>query len=474
MDSSSKTEWIEEELAGIDLGDRRLNQRCKRILERFSADPQASINGACQGWAETHAAYQFFDNDAVDETHVLAPHRRATLERMNLHPVVLIVQDTTELDYTRKIRTVAGAGPLNEEYRRGFYDHVQVAFTPQRLCLGVVAIQLWARDDETFRQAKARKYQPLEEKESYRWLEGYRNACQIAAEVPATQIISIADREADIYECFLEAQQPGPPRRADWIIRARENRNLPERDAEAGPFCYRKLFDAIAEAPVLGKRMVRIPKTPKRKARKAKVTIRAQRIRLKPPYRPEGRLPEIEINVVLVREEEPPAGEEPIEWLLLTSLPIDTFAEVLRVIDYYACRWQIEVYFRVLKTGCKVEDVQLETSDRLRPCLALYKIAAWRVLYVTMLGREAPDLPCDALFADEEWKSAWMICTDKPPPKKPPTLRVFLPMLAELGGYNGRKHDGPPGPKALWIGIRRMTDFALAWCAFGPKEKTYV
>jgi hypothetical protein len=146
----------------------------------------------------------------------------------------------------------------------------------------------------------------------------------------------------------------------------------------------------------------------------------------------------------------------------------------LRVIDYYACRWQIEVFFRVFKTGCKVEEIQLEKAERLRPCLALYKIVAWRVLYVTMLGRESPDLPCDVLFTDEEWKSAWTICTDQPPPPQAPPLREFLPMLAELGGYNNRKHDAPPGPKTLWIAIRRMGDFALAWQTFGPDREKYV
>ena len=474
MKETSQAEWIEEELMDVDFGDRRLSKRCKLLLGRLAADPQASVNGACHGWAETHAAYQFFDHDAVDEFQVLAPHRRATLERMKSFPVVLLVQDTTELDYTRIKQKLAGAGPLDKQYRRGFYNHLQVAFTPQRLCLGVVSMDLWARDDETFDTCKQRKHTPLEEKESYRWLKGYQNACQIAEELPQTQVISISDREGDIYECFLEAQQPGPPRRADWIIRASVNRSLPERAPEAGSSCYAKLFDAIAEAPVRGKRIVRVPKTSKHKARKAKVMIRAQRIRLKPPYRSQVSLPELEVNVILVQEEAPPDGEEPIVWLLLTSLPIDRFAEVLRVVDYYACRWQIEVYFRVFKTGCKVEDIQLETAERLRPCLALYEIVAWRVLYVTMLGREAPNLPCSALFTDEEWKSAWMICTDKTPPKRPPPLRVFLPLIAELGGYNGREHDGPPGPKALWIAIRRMTDFALAWSTFGPKEKTYV
>jgi hypothetical protein len=219
MCSRQTTEWIEDELRGIDLGDKRLNRRCGQILERLAADPQASINGACRGWAETHAAYQFFNHDAVDEFQILAPHRHATLERMKSFSVVLLVQDTTELDYTRIKNKLAGAGPLDKQYRRGFYDHLQVAFTPQRLCLGVVWMHVWARDDETFDTCKQRKYTPLEEKESYRWLEGYRNACQIAEELPQTQIVSISDREGDIYECFLEAQQADPPRRADWLDR---------------------------------------------------------------------------------------------------------------------------------------------------------------------------------------------------------------------------------------------------------------
>jgi hypothetical protein len=474
MKKTSQAEWIEEELMDVDFGDRRLSQRCKLLLGRLAADPQASINGACQGWAESVAAYRFFDNEAVDEQKVLAPHREATLRRMGQYPVVLLVQDTTELDYTRPDLVVAGAGPLNEEERIGFLDHVHVAVTPERLLLGVVGMHLWARDWETFRTCKQRKFDPLQTKESYRWLEGYRDACRLAEELPQTQIINVADSESDIYECFLEGRPAEASPRAEWIIRAGEDRSLPERDEEAGPYCYRKLWDAMAQAPVLGRRRLKVPKTPQRKARQAKITLRAQRVRLQPPYRRGVRLPQVELHVILVREEKPPAGEAPIEWLLLTSLPIDTLAEVLLVIDYYACRWQIEVFFRVWKTGCKVEQIQLETEQRLRPCLALYKIVAWRVLYVTMLGREAPDLPCDLLFAEEEWKSAWMICKERKPPKRPPSLKVFLPMIAELGGYNGRKHDGPPGPKALWIAIRRITDFGLAWSTFGPKEKKRV
>lgn len=137
--------------------------------------------------------------------------------------------------------------------------------------------------------------------------------------------------------------------------------------------------------------------------------MRAGRVRLKPPYRKDERLPEVEINTVLVEEINPPDGEEPITWLLLTSLPVDTFEQACLVVEYYLCRWQIEIYFKVLKSGCKIEDRQLETSERIKPCIALYMIVAWRVLFVTMLGRECPDLPCTVLFEDDEWKSVYMI-----------------------------------------------------------------
>lgn len=464
--------WVEEEMAAIDVGDERLDRRGKILLERFAAEPGASIPAACHGWDETQAAYRFFDNPKVDGRKVLLPHRQATLARMRAEPVVLLVQDTSELDYTRPGEVVEGAGPLNYEGRIGFLDHSHVAFTPQRLCLGVVDAQIWGRSSEEFGKGQERKHDPIETKESFRWLEGYRLACQIAREIPETQVVNICDREADIYELFLEGTRQWRFSRAEWIVRARENRSLPERDPEAGPNVHQKLFDTMARAPLLAQRVLRLPKTPKRAAREAVVEIRARAVTLNPPYRRNAKLPEVTVHAILVREIDAPEGVEPVEWLLLTSLPIDTLEQVLRVIEYYTCRFQIEVFFRVLKTGCKVEQLQLETRERLEPCLMLYKIVSWRVLYLTMLGRECPQLPCDLIFAEEEWKSVWVISTQSAPPKQAPSLERFLAMLAGLGGYLGRKHDGPPGPQTLWIGIRRMTDFALAWTTFGPQSHT--
>ena len=181
-------------------------------------------------------------------------------------------------------------------------------------------------------------------------------------------------------------------------------------------------------------------------------------------------MPAVWVNVILVREENPPAGEEPIEWLLLTSLPVETFAEACTVMEYYCCRWEIEVYFRVLKGGCRVEDLQLQTAERFEACLAIYMIVAWRVLHVLMLGRECPEMRCDAVLSEAEWKSVYRIATRRQPPKKVPTLGEMVKLIAELGGYLGRKHDGPPGPKAIWIGMQRMRDFAQAWVLFGPGD----
>lgn len=466
------SQWIDDELIDLNLGDKRLDERAKVLLERFMANPQASINAACHGWSETLAAYRFFDNDKVREDKILEPHRLATIRRMAQHPVTLVVQDTTELDLTGI--EIQGDGPLSYEYRTGFLDHSLVAFTPEGLCLGVLDAHIWARSDEPQLPWKQRKHDPLETKESFRWVQTYRQACAISGEALPTKVVMVADSEADIYEMFLEAEKSPKFCRADYVIRLCENRALPEPDEQAGAEAFHKLFDAIAGAPVLARRKLKLSRTPKRRARTAKVEIRAKSLTLKPPFRRGQRLASVTLQVIQIREVNPPPDAEPIAWLLATSLPITTLAEVERVIDYYICRWQIEVYYRVLKTGCKVEDIQLETADRFKPCLMLYKIVAWRVLYATMLGRECPTLACDVIFVEHEWKSVWTITTDTGPPESAPSLQEFLILLAKLGGYNNRQQDGPPGPQAIWSGMRRMHDFALAWTKFGPGVRTYV
>lgn len=452
---------IADELAGIDLGDRRLNERAVKLIEVLSRQPMASINAACGGLAETTAAYRFFDNEKVTPEKLLEPHLAATIERMQGQAVVLLVQDTTEEDFSA--HPPEGSGPLRSLKTRGYLDHTTLAVTPERLALGIVDVEMIARTDAGFGQSKQRKNQPLETKEIARWLNGYRTAARLQALVPGTQFISVSDREGDLYETLVEARDA--LQTVDFLIRSGKNRRLPERDTQADGTTWIKLHDRLAECEVRTTRTVELPRTANRAARTAVVEVRAATFTLKPPHT-KSHLGEVTVNVVEVREIAPPDDGTEVHWVLLTSLPITTTEEILRVIDFYAARWTIESYFRVLKSGCTIEELQLETTPRVWRCLMLYRIIAWRVLYLTYLGRECPELPCDVVFADHEWEPVWQIVKQHPPPQTPPPLAEFLRTLATLGGYNARKHDGPPGPQTLWTALRRMTDFSLAWLAF--------
>lgn len=468
--------WIASETRTADFGDERLDRRYALVLNDLSARPSLSIPAACGGLAETTAAYRFFSNERVDAAKVLQPHRDATVQRIREHAVVVVAQDTSEADLTRAREKVGG--PLHDETRWGLFVHPLLAMTPQRVPLGVLAATLWSRDPEEFAKSpeekrRQRKGKLIEGKESYRWLEGYRQTCALAAAVPATQVIAVSDSEGDIYERFLEGSPREGPHAA-WIVRACQDRAL------AGG--QGRVLQALRGTRPLGALTIQVSpraastgdgrrRRQARAGRQARVSVRAARVCLRPPSRPGVQWPAVSVNAVLVREEKSPAGEEPIEWLLLTSLATETFADVRQVIDYYCCRWEIEIYFRVLKSGCKVEGLQFEHAPRLQACLAVYLIVAWRVLFVMMVGRQCPELPCTAVLSEEEWQSLYVIATAEPLPQEPPSLGRMVERIAALGGWLGRKHDGPPGPQAMWIGIQRMRDFAVAWASFGPGRK---
>ena len=402
--------WVEEELATVDFGDRRLNRRGHRLVHRLAEQPMFSIPTACNGWAEIQGAYRFFDHEEVTAAKVLAPHAQATVERMRAHPVVCCIEDTTEVDYTGHPQTV-GLGPLNYKRRRGLYLHPTLAVTPERLCLGVLAHHMWVRDDATHGDSTPRKARAIEDKESLRWVDGYKGVVEIAKGLPDTQLIYMADREADIYEVFAAAHYSA--NRVDLLIRSMNDRAL---DGGA------KLRACVGQAPVLGVVEFDLPPKDPHPGRHVVQELRAVRCTLKPSRRQGKRpkLPKVTITAVLAREKDPPAGTPPVEWLLLTTRSATTFAEAEQVVQLYLCRWQIEIYFRILKSGCTIEKLQLETLERLQPALAVYMIIAWRVLFVTMLGRRYPNLPCDVVFATEEWQAVYIVTKRRPAPNKPP------------------------------------------------------
>lgn len=457
------TMGIEDEFQQINLGDQRLNGRARSLLKTLAVNPQASINAACNGWDETKAAYRLFDNPNVDPDELLAAHAKRTRQRIREESVVCVAQDTTELDFTD--HPPEDMGCLNREERRGFYDHSHIAFTPEKLCLGVLDVDLFDRTPERLGRTAERATDPIETKESFRWLQGYRLCCELAAECPETQIVSLADREGDLYDIFLEAEQHQTP--AEFVIRSKQPRSLPEKDLANGEFGYKKMRAEVAQSELITTRLIDLPATAKREARTATLEVRAKRLVIKPPHA-RSQLSEVTLSVVLVKEVNGPDNGTDLDWLLLSSLPVDREDDVLRIVDLYVARWPIEVFFRVFKTGCKVEEIQLETKERLTRALMFYKIVAWRILYFTFLGRECPELPCDVIFGEAEWKSVWKIVEKEEPAEKAPTLEEFIPVLAQLGGYNRRNHDAPPGAEILWRAIRRMLDFALAWESFHP------
>jgi hypothetical protein len=474
--------WIMDEIKTARLGDKRLNARFGQVLSQLAARPTASIPAACGGRAEMVAAYRFCENESTSFESVLQPHIDATRQRVAAQSVVLLAQDTSEIDVTRPEQVVAGTGPLDGDSRRGALLHLVHAFTPDGTPLGTLLGTAWMREEKVICRSLSKAERaaiPIEEKESHRWVETLRTVREETQHCPTTQLICVADSESDIYEVLVEGTRE--PRSADWIVRACQNRALLCNNGEnSGEMCIREY---VLQHPVLLAKTIHVRgrkskvacetrgRRQPRESREAEVVVRAACATLRPPWRADRKLPPVTVNVVLVSEVNPPPGDEPVEWLLLTSLPIDNVEQVQQVIQYYCVRWMIEIFFRVLKSGCRVEERLFEYMDRLLTCLAVYVIVAWRTLYVCRLGRSCPEIDCEAVFEPAEWKSVWKVVHRQDPPAQPPALGVFIRLVAQLGGYVNRKRAAPPGPQTLWIGLQRVHDFATCWQLFGPDAR---
>jgi len=465
--------WVEQEFTSADLGDKRLNERLNSVMSEISDNPQTSVKSAFQGWKEVIGAYRFFNNKKVTVDSILQPHRDATLDRIKQHERVLLVQDTSELDYTKKEK-LQGKGPLSVLSRTGFFAHNHFVVTPEGLALGVWDTDIYARDEKDHGKSKTRKQRPIEEKESNRWLEGYRQACDLAESAPETKVISCTDREGDIYEIFEEWHQrkENGETTAELLIRLRQDRVIVKEQEES----ERKILAKLELEPVFGtvtlnvKKKTQYKKDKKgdsrkqvRSARNAILEIRATDVVLVPPYRPDRKLSKVSIHVVIAKEKKPPNGEDPICWVLLTTLKSNDFEGNLEILQLYAKRWEIECFHRVLKTGCKIEELQLKEDERIKPAVALYMIVAWRVMYVMKLGRECPDLPCDVIFDEAEWKAISVVVHGRQALENTPSLGEFILTVAKYGGFLARKGDGHPGAQAIWQGMTKVMDFAVVW-----------
>lgn len=459
--SSVPQDWAEEEFAALDVGDGRLRDRACTIARDFLARPRANIPEACNGSkAKIKAAYRFFGNPQVDMDTVLFSHTQATVERIRAHPVVLATQDTTDLDYTHHALGTLDLGPLQsiDDLTVGLKLHETLAFTPEGLPLGILAAKCWARDGSAQEKDANR---PIEEKESFRWLESYRRVAEVQTLCPDTLLVSVGDRESDIYELLAEACAETSEPKPKLLVRAHRGRQ--RRVAGEPRVKDQLLWDHMARQPMAAYQELLIPRKGGRKARNATLAVRHARIKLKPPRGHKG--PALSVWAVYAHEVgyDPATVKEPVSWMLLTTVETATTEQALERLGWYAKRWGIEVFHRILKSGCRIEDRQLGTADRLQACLAFDLLIAWRIHWLTVQGEQTPDVGCDVFLAEEEWKSLYAYIYDRPPPEKPPTLREAIRMLAKLGGFLGRKGDGNPGPMVLWRGLTRLPDIAAGW-----------
>ena len=457
MDAGTESvEWVTQEFARADLGDKRLDRRLVKTAELLAKAPSAPINEACGTWASTQASYRLFNNPKASAAKILEPHWKATAERMSgCGGPVLVMQDTVFFSYGKHVKT-RGLGPIgksNAAHDRGLVMHNALAFTTSGVALGIVSQSIWARGEipaEDY-QEKIERLQvtPIEEKESSKWLISLKETLE---RTPAgVQLITLADRESDIFEFLTQAKEL----RAKYVIRARTDRKLvPEQSAG----CTRML-EALSDAPVLGSLAVEVPGNGSRKARTASIEVRVAEVTIQPPQRrgahakASGSDEPVTVTLVGATEQSPPEGCESISWVLLTNLPVPDLESATEKVRWYARRWGIEVWHRVLKSGCKVEDCMLEEAERLKRYLTLFSIIGVRLMHVTYLARARPDVPATEVFSQEEVNALHIRMTKALPPASPaPTLREMVRMLGKLGGHLGRKCDGEPGVTVLWRG----------------------
>jgi len=452
-------DWVEEEFGTVEFFDNRLKDRLHIIARDFFAQPGALVPQAAGGSiAKAKAAYRFFNNKRIDMDELLNSHIEMTAQRIKDHDIILAVQDTTILNYTAHQKT-EGLGPINtiKDKARGLILHDTMAFSVDGSPLGLLDAQCWARDLDKQGKSKKRKELPISEKESIKWLKSYQAVSEVQKLCPDTMFISVGDREADIYELFYEAvlDHDGP----ELLVRADKGR---KRKVEE-----EYLWDKMSSKPVSGFCEFFIPRKGSRLSRTARLKIRFSQVTLTPPKA--KKLPPIELYAVYISEIGYP---KPLEWMLLTTLEVSNFNDAQKILKWYAQRWGIEVYHRTLKSGCRIEDRRLGNAEDIETCLAIDMVVAWRIFFLTMQGRETPDVPCDRFLKEDEWKVLYVYVNKTTElPEKPPTLREAIRMIASLGGFLGRKSDKEPGTTTLWRGLQRLDDMVSFYRITKPSQR---
>jgi hypothetical protein len=457
--------WAEHEFGGAPLGDQRRSRRLVDSAKRQAEQPMRAFTAvAKEDWPAVKGYYRLIDQPADSEVtpqNILRPHRARTVRRMQAQPTVLCIQDGTDVNFTTHPHTT-GLGVIGRNQTgaqsRGLHLHSTLAVTTDGLPLGVLRTQFDAPEPKDQAPASA------EEKKSFRWIESLRDCATLAEALPKTRVISLADREADFYELFAEQQRT--PNVA-LVVRAKHDRRLPEDQG--------RLFAAVRATEPGGKVALEVTrhsvraKSSKRqarigrRARTAQLVLRYRRVELaRDPKARQDAQEKLPVTIVHAVESAPPSGEKPTEWFVLTTLPVDCAEQAAEILRWYSLRWRIEDWHRVLKSGCHIDELGHHSAERLERAIAIRMVIAWRVMLMTLLGREVPDLPPDILFSDLEIRVIGDFAQSRGR-SRPTQLGEAVRVVAILGGYLNRNHDPPPGHQLMWHGYATLTTMCMAY-----------
>ena len=457
--------WVDEELAGCKFADVRLDKRFRTLVKRLSEGVGETIPMACQDWANTKAAYRFLSNPRVGEGDILAGHFQSTRDRFHsTNGMVLVLHDTTEFSFRRenpepigKIGIVGGrrdrTGQAEFSTTCGILMHSSLVVTPEGLPLGISAIKFWARRDFKGTNALKKKINstrvPIEEKESVRWLDNIKQTAALLAN--PERCIHIGDRESDIYELFCTALDA----KTHFLVRT-----CVDRLAGDGQHTISEEMNAV-DLKALHLITVRDKKG---QPAEAVLELRYRRIRVLPPIGKQNRYPELRLTIIYAQERETPKQRDRIDWKLITDLPVSSPLEAIEKLEWYASRWKIETFHKILKSGCKAEESKLRTADRLVNLIAVFCILSWRIFWMTMLNRSTSAAPASIAFTDTECQLLDHVIPDTAKIRSPKkSLSSYIIKVARLGGYLARASDPPPGNIVMWRGLSRLTNIVLGF-----------
>lgn len=473
-----KNNWVDVEFSTISLGDKRLDRRAIEIAKSFSSNPSGTIPNSCKGWSETHAAYCFFSNHKVTAKKILAPHIDSTLKRASEHKVVLAIQDTTSMNFTG-LEATSGLGEVGDSKNnnaKGLINHNTYLVSEQGVPLGLIDQDIWARKTSKFKDPVKRAKGQIIQKESMKWLRALRKTSDLTKNLDDTCIVHIADREADIYNLFEELKEL----KENFIVRAKSNRriNKKSRGSEDG----QKLFSRLDQEKAIGTVEIEVnDSSSSPKKRVARLELKALSFTLTPPRAKSikdhnFKNKKISLTIVSAKEVLNDGISEPINWTLLTNTKIESADQILYCVMCYAKRWTIEVYHRILKTGCRVESIRFNSAEKIKMYAAFLAVIAWNIHWITLHARQIPNEKADLIFSLEDQEILQkMFVKKKRGRKKQLTVKDCLILVGRLGGFLARKSDGLPGAEVLWRGLTRLHELKYGLELLNANDfKTYV